>query len=55
MTEKLEGKNENNVKCSFCGNDTFCDQCQLDPTKGTDKEHTCYECYQGMKVFCLKM
>ena len=52
MTEKPEGnekkQSENNVKCSFCGNDTFCDQCQIDPTKGTEKEHMCYDCYQGM-------
>lgn len=45
MNEKSEG---NNVKCSFCGNDTFCDQCHSDPGKGAEKEHTCYECYQGM-------
>ena len=51
MTEKPEGKNEekNNAKCSFCGNDTFCDQCQVDSAKGAGMEHVCYDCYQGMK------
>ncbi|MFH1785005.1 MAG: hypothetical protein ABH842_01120 [Candidatus Micrarchaeota archaeon] len=50
MTEKPEGKKEdNNVKCSFCGNDTFCDQCKADSTKGDGMEHVCYDCYQGMK------
>ncbi|VVC03760.1 Uncharacterised protein [Candidatus Bilamarchaeum dharawalense] len=48
-SEKPEGKKENNnVKCSFCGNDTFCDQCQTDSAKGTNMEHVCYDCYQGM-------
>jgi|GEM_PF-2161289 hypothetical protein len=56
MTEKPEGKEnqkeekqENNVKCSFCGNDSFCDQCQMDASKGENMEHCCYDCYQGMK------
>lgn len=38
----------NNVKCSFCGNDTFCDACKKDPQAGAGKEHSCYDCYQKM-------
>ncbi len=48
MAENEKPTEKNNVKCSFCGNDTFCDQCQADPAKGTEKEHMCYECYNGM-------
>jgi hypothetical protein len=39
---------ERNVKCSFCGNDAFCDQCKALPEKAPDFEHMCYECYQRM-------
>ncbi|HSB46676.1 MAG TPA: hypothetical protein VLD37_01580 [Candidatus Bilamarchaeum sp.] len=38
----------NNVKCSFCGNDTFCDACKADAASGSGKEHCCYDCYQKM-------
>jgi hypothetical protein len=38
----------NNAKCSFCGNDTFCDACRTDPPAGIGKEHCCYDCYQKM-------
>ncbi|MFN7991390.1 MAG: hypothetical protein U0R44_04510 [Candidatus Micrarchaeia archaeon] len=47
MTEKNEGP-ANNVKCSFCGNDTWCEQCQREPGKATGMEHICYDCFQKM-------
>lgn len=37
---------QNNAKCSYCGNDTFCDSCLKAPDK--DAEHMCFECYQQM-------
>jgi len=37
---------QNNVKCSYCGNDTFCDSCQKAPDNTA--EHMCFECYQQM-------
>ena len=47
-TAKETAKTESNVKCSFCGNDTFCGVCKKDPS-GTEKfEHICYDCYVGM-------
>ncbi|MCI0503630.1 hypothetical protein L0Y65_02855 [Candidatus Micrarchaeota archaeon] len=39
---------EKNVKCSFCGNDTFCEQCKAEPAKVASFEHMCYECHQRM-------
>ncbi len=38
----------NNVKCSFCGNETSCDACRKEPEKYKDFEHCCYDCYQKM-------
>ncbi len=38
----------NNVKCSFCGNETSCDACRREPEKAKDFEHACYDCYQKM-------
>jgi hypothetical protein len=52
MTEEEVAKkvNEetNNVKCSFCGNETSCDQCMKEPERSGDFEHCCYDCYQKM-------
>jgi hypothetical protein len=42
------GQAENNVKCSFCGDDTFCEQCSIDASKSGDFEHMCYGCHQKM-------
>jgi hypothetical protein len=39
---------EKNVKCSFCGNDTFCEQCKAEPGKTASFEHMCHECHQRM-------
>ncbi|MEW6722400.1 MAG: hypothetical protein AB1324_04005 [Candidatus Micrarchaeota archaeon] len=36
----------NNAKCSFCGNDTSCEQCGKEAVPGF--EHMCYDCYQKM-------
>jgi hypothetical protein len=40
------GMAETNVKCSACGKDTFCEQCQKEPGK-EGLEHLCFECYQN--------
>jgi hypothetical protein len=48
MTEKETEKTENNVKCSFCGNETWCEQCTLNPAGIEKFEHICYDCYQRM-------
>ena len=47
MAEEIP-KTENNVKCSFCGNETFCEQCAKDPSMIEKFEHICYDCYQRM-------
>ena len=36
---------QNNVKCSYCGNDTYCDSCLRSPE---EVEHMCFECYQQL-------
>jgi hypothetical protein len=41
-------KAENNVKCSFCGNETFCERCAADASGIEKFEHMCYDCYTGM-------
>ncbi len=41
-------KAENNVKCSFCGNETFCERCSKDPSDIEKFEHICYDCYTRM-------
>lgn len=41
-------QSDKNVKCSFCGNDTFCEQCKADMSKSADFEHMCYDCNQKM-------
>ena len=52
MTEENLTKNikekTNNVKCSFCGNDDWCDNCSKEPSKLASFEHSCYDCYQKM-------
>ncbi len=52
MTEeeltKKANEETNNVKCSFCGNETSCEQCQRQPEKAKEFEHCCYDCYQKM-------
>jgi hypothetical protein len=45
LTDKIKEETEN-VKCSFCGNETSCEQCGKDPPQGI--EHMCYDCYQKM-------
>ena len=47
MAQEKKGP-EDNVKCSFCGNDSFCDQCKADPSKAAGFEHMCYDCFQRM-------
>jgi hypothetical protein len=47
VTKKVKDE-MNNMKCSFCGNDTFCDACKADPSSGSGKEHCCFDCYQKM-------
>ncbi len=42
------GQSERNVKCSFCGDDTSCEQCRAAPEKAGDFEHMCYDCHQKM-------
>ncbi len=44
--QKAGPDTENNVKCSFCGNDASCDECRKSPDQSA--EHVCYECYQQM-------
>jgi hypothetical protein len=39
---------EKNVKCSFCGDDTLCEPCMLEPEKAGSFEHMCYDCHQKM-------
>ena len=39
---------QQNVKCSFCGNDAFCSSCVKDPEHMDDFEHMCYDCYMKM-------
>jgi len=39
---------DKNVKCSFCGNDTYCEQCSADMAKSAEFEHMCYDCNQKM-------
>ncbi len=39
---------DKNVKCSFCGNDTYCEQCSADMSKSSEFEHMCFECNQKM-------
>jgi len=36
------------VACSFCGNDTFCDPCKMNPVLWKGVEHICYDCYLGL-------
>lgn len=43
-----KNKEEKNVKCSFCGDDAFCNICKAGPEKISGFEHMCYECYQRM-------
>ena len=38
-----------NVRCSYCGNDTLCMDCQRQPGKENDFEHICFDCYQNNK------
>jgi len=47
-TSPKAGQPENNVKCSFCGDDTFCEQCRAAPEKAGEFEHMCYDCHQKM-------
>ncbi|MDD5171479.1 MAG: hypothetical protein PHF60_00390 [Candidatus ainarchaeum sp.] len=47
----MEGKKEEHgheVKCSFCGNDTTCERCMVEPASAAGSEHICYDCYQKM-------
>lgn len=46
MADDKQQKTDSNAKCSFCGNDAFCDNC----SKAADAsaEHMCYDCYQQM-------
>src|SRR5271157_3093619 len=48
LTKKIK-EEEKNVKCSFCGNDTSCEQCRQAPGEMPKFEHVCFDCYQGMK------
>ncbi len=45
---KEETQEDKNVKCSFCGNDAYCDACKKDPASAAKFEHMCYDCYQRM-------
>lgn len=52
MAEKTEGSEkaaQTNVRCSYCGNDTLCVDCQRAPGKENDFEHICFDCYQNNK------
>jgi hypothetical protein len=48
MDEK-KPEEKTNVRCSYCGNDTLCVDCQRLPGKENDFEHICFECYQSKK------
>jgi len=37
-----------NVKCSFCGEDAYCEPCKAEPAKAEGFEHMCYDCHQKM-------
>jgi hypothetical protein len=45
---KKANEEANNVKCSFCGNETYCEQCRKEPGKMGGFEHMCYDCHQRM-------
>ena len=47
VTEKVKTES-NNVKCSFCGNDAHCGECEKTPANLSKFEHMCYDCYQKM-------
>jgi hypothetical protein len=48
-TESKAGQEKPNVRCSYCGNDTECMDCQRQPGKENDFEHICFDCYQNNK------
>jgi hypothetical protein len=47
--EEKKTEDKANVRCSYCGNDTLCGDCQRQPGKENDFEHICFECYQNNK------
>src|SRR5271157_2834072 len=46
---QIKEETKTNVRCSYCGNDTLCVDCQRQPGKETEFEHICFECYQNNK------
>ncbi len=45
---KKANEDANNVKCSFCGNEAYCEPCKNEPAKMAGFEHMCYDCHQRM-------
>ncbi|MEW6036053.1 MAG: hypothetical protein AB1529_05550 [Candidatus Micrarchaeota archaeon] len=45
---KKANEDANNVKCSFCGNEAYCEPCKNEPAKMAGFEHMCFECHQRM-------
>jgi hypothetical protein len=48
-TAEKKTEEKTNVRCSYCGNDTLCVDCQQQPGKEENFEHICFDCYQNNK------